>query len=149
MSGYSAANPAAVNRTRTSLTSPSIRPHDQPSSITRRSRKPSSIGFLADGLRGGTGGGRVDRSVALMRLVADPHLKERGGWEGGFARRWIRWMHKEGIKQWILPCVLLTTTWVKWTTGLGSYSGRKQNWSSEAYMTGFRVSRAGNSTDVW
>ncbi|KAF9645754.1 ALG6, ALG8 glycosyltransferase, partial [Thelephora ganbajun] len=33
-------------------------------------------------------------------------------------------MHKEGIKNWILPCVLLTTTWIKWVTGLGSYSGR-------------------------
>ncbi|KAF9779622.1 glucosyltransferase [Thelephora terrestris] len=33
-------------------------------------------------------------------------------------------MHKDGVKRWILPCVLLSTTWVKWATGLGSYSGR-------------------------
>lgn len=138
MSGYSAANPAATNRTRRSLTSPSIRLHDQPSSITRGSRKPSSIGFLAEGSRGGVGSGRMGHSTALMRLVADPHVKERVGWEGGFARRWIKWMHKGGIKQWILPCVLLTTTWVKWATGLGSYSGRKPDWSSVAeYMTTF------------
>ena len=32
-------------------------------------------------------------------------------------------MHKEGIKHWILPCVLLAATWIKWAIGLGSYSG--------------------------
>ena len=36
----------------------------------------------------------------------------------------MKWMHKEGVKSWIFPCVLLTATWIKWATALGSYSGR-------------------------
>ena len=121
---------------RTSLTSPSIRPHDQLPSITRRMRKPSSIGSLAEGLRGSVGSGWVRHSAGLTRLVADPHAKEHGGWEGGFAKRWIRWMHKEGMKQWILPCVLLATMWIKWAIGLGSYSGKTSNWCPVAHTTG-------------
>lgn len=130
ISSYSAANPA-TNHIRASLTSPSMRSHD------KRLRKPSSIVSLAGGPRGGVGDSRIGHSTALMALVADPHAKEHGGWEGGFARRWIRWMHREGIKQWILPCVLLTTTWIKWATGLGSYSGRASGRFLTAYITRF------------
>ena len=76
-------------------------------------------------------------SAASARHMADPYVKEHGGWEGGFARRWIRRMHKEGTKRWILPCVLLTSTWIKWATGLGSYSGRTSNRFSAAHMNSF------------
>ena len=72
-------------------------------------------------------------SLTLAHRAVDRHMK--GGLEGGFARGWIRWMHKEGTKHWILPCVLLTATWIKWAIGLGPYSGRTSNWSPEAQIT--------------
>ena len=105
------------------LTSPSLYPHNHLPFITRRPKKSSSIGSLAERTRGGASS-RIGHSSVLTRQVADRHAKEHGGWEGEFARRWIKWMHKEGIRHWILPCVLLTSTWIKWTIGLGSYSGR-------------------------
>ena len=39
-------------------------------------------------------------------------------------RRWIRWMHKRGIKEWVIPGVIAASTLVKFAIGLGSYSGR-------------------------
>ena len=44
-------------------------------------------------------------------------------------------MHKEGIKHWILPCVLLTATWVKWAVSLGSYSGKTLDRLPEVQIT--------------
>ncbi|KAH9936376.1 ALG6, ALG8 glycosyltransferase family-domain-containing protein [Fomitopsis serialis] len=39
-------------------------------------------------------------------------------------RRWVRWMHKQGLKRWVVPCAVLASVWVKWSIGLGSYSGQ-------------------------
>lgn len=39
-------------------------------------------------------------------------------------RRWVRWMHKHGLKRWVVPCAVLASVWVKWSIGLGSYSGQ-------------------------
>jgi alpha-1,3-glucosyltransferase len=38
-------------------------------------------------------------------------------------RRWIRWMHKRGIEEWVIPGVIAASTLVKFAIGLGSYSG--------------------------
>ena len=38
-------------------------------------------------------------------------------------RRWIRWMHKSGMKEWVVPGVIAASTLVKFAIGLGSYSG--------------------------
>ena len=46
-------------------------------------------------------------------------------------------MHKEGVKRWIFPCVLLSTTWIKWSTSLGSYSGVMSDLSLRGYATNF------------
>ncbi len=43
--------------------------------------------------------------------------------EQGFGRRWLRWMHKNGVKNWVVPCTLLASVLVRWCIGLGSYSG--------------------------
>jgi alpha-1,3-glucosyltransferase len=43
--------------------------------------------------------------------------------EQGFGRRWLRWMHKNGVKHWVVPCTLLASILVRWCIGLGSYSG--------------------------
>lgn len=41
----------------------------------------------------------------------------------GMARRWTRWMHKQGLKHRVLPLIVLFTALVKWGITLGSYSG--------------------------
>ena len=133
-SNYSGVN-APENHMHASLASTSIHPHNHLSSITRRLRKPSSIGSLDEGKRGSIADGGMSQSATLNRLAVSRNVRERGGSEGGFARRWIRWMHKEGIKQWILPCLLLTTTWTKWAIGLGGYSGRISNRLFETHTT--------------
>lgn len=43
--------------------------------------------------------------------------------ETGSGRRWIRWMHKRGIKTWVVPGVIAGATLLKFAIGLGSYSG--------------------------
>jgi len=43
--------------------------------------------------------------------------------ELGFGRRWLRWMHKNGVRHWVVPCTLLASALVRWCIGLGSYSG--------------------------
>jgi len=135
VSNYSVTN-AARYHTHHPPTSPSMHPHNHLPYITRRSRKPSSIGSLAERARGGASS-RMGFSSVLTRHAVNHHAKENGEWEGDFARRWIRWMHKEGIKRWILPCVLLTTTWIKWTIGLGSYSGTTSNRFPGARISNF------------
>ncbi|KAG9019276.1 Glucosyltransferase-like protein [Tulasnella sp. 427] len=40
------------------------------------------------------------------------------------ARRWVRWMAKTGMRDWVLPISIAAAVWVKWTAGLGGYSGR-------------------------
>ena len=82
---------------------------------------------LAERTRGGAGS-RLGHSSTLVRHAVNRNAKGRGEWESGFAREWIRWMHREGIKHWILPCLLLTTSWIKWAIGLGSYSGKTSAW---------------------
>ena len=38
-------------------------------------------------------------------------------------RRWIRWMHKRGIEEWVIPGIIAASTLVKFAIGLGPYSG--------------------------
>ena len=126
----------AANYIHASLPSPAIRPQHRLPSITRRSRKPSSVGSLTERMRGGASS-RISILPAATRHAADRRAKGYGEWEGGFARRWIKWMHKEGVKGWIFPCVLLTTSWIKWATSLGSYSGKTSELSLRVHMTNF------------
>ncbi|KAG9308454.1 glycosyltransferase family 57 protein [Chiua virens] len=41
----------------------------------------------------------------------------------GAVRRWVRWMHRQGMKAWVVPCAIAASTCVKWCIGLGSHSG--------------------------
>ncbi|KAI0057837.1 hypothetical protein BV25DRAFT_1892293 [Artomyces pyxidatus] len=43
---------------------------------------------------------------------------------GGMGKRWVRWMFKNGMREWVVPSALLASALVKWCTGLGSYSGQ-------------------------
>ncbi|PPQ91702.1 hypothetical protein CVT25_012915 [Psilocybe cyanescens] len=44
--------------------------------------------------------------------------------ERAMGRRWIRWMHKRGLKAWVVPGILVVSLLVKLAVGLGSYSGQ-------------------------
>ena len=57
---------------------------------------------------------------AVMEAGKEPPLSQE---EQGFGRRWLRWMHKNGVKHWVVPCTLLASVLVRWCIGLGSYSG--------------------------
>ena len=59
-------------------------------------------------------------SVMEARAGKDPEVPVQ---EQGFGRRWLRWMHKNGVKHWVVPCTLLASVLVRWCIGLGSYSG--------------------------
>ncbi len=43
--------------------------------------------------------------------------------EPAMGRRWLRWMHKRGLKQWVVPGIMGASTLVKLLIGLGPYSG--------------------------
>jgi len=43
--------------------------------------------------------------------------------ESAMGRRWLRWMHKRGLKQWVVPGLICASAMVKLMVGLGSYSG--------------------------
>ncbi|KDR82818.1 hypothetical protein GALMADRAFT_851446 [Galerina marginata CBS 339.88] len=63
--------------------------------------------------------GVAGRPHAGAQAQAQAHEPE----EPALGRRWIRWMHKRGVRQWIVPGVLVASTLVKFAIGLGSYSG--------------------------
>ncbi|KAI0050368.1 glycosyltransferase family 57 protein [Auriscalpium vulgare] len=53
-----------------------------------------------------------------------PRAREQdGGERGGMGRRWVRWMLRSGLREWVVPSAVLASLLVKWTLGLGSYSG--------------------------
>ena len=60
--------------------------------------------------------------IARLR-ASQTHVTHEKKTDEGMARRWVRWMHKHNVKQWVLPCTVLAVTLVKWCIGLGSYSG--------------------------
>ncbi|KAG8959267.1 Glucosyltransferase-like protein [Tulasnella sp. 419] len=39
------------------------------------------------------------------------------------ARRWVKWMAKVGMRDWVVPLTIAGNIWVKWAVGLGPYSG--------------------------
>lgn len=41
----------------------------------------------------------------------------------GWGRKWVRWMHRNHMRVWVIPITLLAAVWVKWVVGLGGYSG--------------------------
>jgi len=55
--------------------------------------------------------------------------------EQGFGRRWLRWMHRNGVKHWVVPCTLLASVLVRWCIGLGSYSGTSPDYTYFSMMT--------------
>jgi len=54
--------------------------------------------------------------------------------ELGMGIRWIRWMHRHGMKQWVVPGAIIASIWVRWAIGLGSYSGESFGYSLSKYL---------------
>ncbi len=52
-----------------------------------------------------------------------PYKEHQSDVDGSMGRRWLRWMHHENMKVWIIPSLILASIWVKWAVGIGSYSG--------------------------
>lgn len=65
--------------------------------------------------------------VSLSFSSLAEHRKPKGGkvagLNGSLARRWVRWMHRSRLGYWVLPCQILFAVLIKWSVGLGSYSG--------------------------
>ena len=59
----------------------------------------------------------------LQEAVVDARTSVHEGEGAAMGRRWIRWMHKRGIEEWVIPGVIAASTFVKFAIGLGSYSG--------------------------
>lgn len=96
-----------------------------------RTPSPSSSRAISPStpLRGGgflRGSGRHYRFASFSSVLGAgegpgaPQVREE---EQGFGRRWLRWMHKNGVRHWVVPCTLLASALVRWCIGLGSYSG--------------------------
>lgn len=60
-------------------------------------------------------------TVRPTRVKATEKADPNG--DAGMGRRWVRWMHKRGIRHWVVPGAILAATLVKAAIGLGSYSG--------------------------
>jgi alpha-1,3-glucosyltransferase len=50
--------------------------------------------------------------------------RSEGSTEVGMARRWVKWMHAQGLRDWVVLTSVSASILVKWTIGLGSYSGK-------------------------
>ncbi|KAH7885017.1 ALG6, ALG8 glycosyltransferase family-domain-containing protein [Phlebopus sp. FC_14] len=64
---------------------------------------------------------RLAREMRTSVLLRKEHEEDRG--DIGAGRRWVRWMHRHGMKAWVVPTAIIASMWVKWCIGLGGYSG--------------------------
>lgn len=66
------------------------------------------------------------------------------------ARRWVRWMVRMHLRDWVLPLSLACAIWVKWTVGLGDHSGASFACPGFAVVTlTLTHYRCKNATSVW
>lgn len=58
-------------------------------------------------------------------------------------------MHHENMKAWVAPCLILASMWVKWTVGLGSYSGLSNSYNPINGIFIHIIGRPRHATHVW
>lgn len=89
----------------------------QPAGEKRKGRR-DSVGsnYSTGSVRWNGASGNLDRGSS-----SNAHQEKTDNATG---RRWVRWMHRKGIRQWTLPITLVAVTLVKLALGLGSYSGQ-------------------------
>jgi alpha-1,3-glucosyltransferase len=59
------------------------------------------------------------KSARLQMRTAQKEKEE----EGSMGKRCIRWMHENGMREWVIPILVASSLCIKWEIGLGSYSG--------------------------
>jgi alpha-1,3-glucosyltransferase len=64
------------------------------------------------------------RSPTLMKSEVRAKPKVSFSGEHGMGKRWVRWMHRHSMKQWVVPSAIVASIWIRWAIGLGSYSGK-------------------------
>lgn len=90
---------------------------------------------------------RSSWSPAVLRDEVKVKLKASSEEEHGMGKRWIRWMHKHGMKQWVVITVVIASIWVRWAIGLGLFSGE---FSRTCQVQSLEQShRIQHSTYVW
>lgn len=92
--------------------------HSQKLSFSALHEQGKDKGAISTGVQWRHGAASPSTSRHLEKVSSKTEVGEKA-----MGRRWIRWMHKRGMKAWVLPGALLTSTLVKWCIGLGSYSG--------------------------
>lgn len=95
--------------------------------------------------REGSVGPSSMRSASLLQRNYRAEV-DREREKDGMGKAWIRWMHKRGIKAWIVPLLVLASTLVKFCIGLGSYSGEFVRILNRKVVDGLRRPRY--TTDV-
>lgn len=55
--------------------------------------------------------------------TADTRVLEDDQGTVGAGRRFVRWMHRNNMKNWAVPSAIATSVLVKWCIGFGTYSG--------------------------
>lgn len=62
-------------------------------------------------------------SYTVLRNEVQAESKVTLVGDHSMGRRWIRWMHKNGLKEWVIPSAIVASIWIRWGISLGSYSG--------------------------
>lgn len=66
---------------------------------------------------------RRRRSSIAQDSLPPKEIWDDGEMKLGAARRWIRWMHRNRMREEVLVCSIAAAVWIKWCVGLGGYSG--------------------------
>ena len=66
---------------------------------------------------------RTSVSPSFLRHGTRAKSKSVLAEEHSMGKRWVRWMHKNGMKQLVVPAAIAGSLWVRWAIGLASYSG--------------------------
>lgn len=116
-----------------------------------RDRKPSSPSFSTlyhnqqllmkeRGIEGNIGPSSSRPSSSQLPRLPHGHGQEAGEERDkeGMGKAWIKWMHKRGARDWVVPLLVLTSTLVKFCISLSSYSGTSLFYQRRRILNGCR-----------
>ncbi len=125
--------------------SPPVSPFSATATSPARSRKRISQTLSLNNL---SGHDPRRASSAAHPPSLHPYKEHKSEDDRSMARRWLRWMHQENMKAWIVPSLVLASIWVKWAVGLGSYSGLQSTRLLQCHFV-YWMHRARNTAYVW
>ncbi|KAG0696080.1 glycosyltransferase family 57 protein [Suillus ampliporus] len=64
-----------------------------------------------------------ESAAAGTSSMSDARVPEDDQGNVGTGRRWLKWMHRNNMKSWVVPSAIAASALVKWCIGLGTYSG--------------------------